>query len=87
MAKEQIAVAEMIMNMIQGKTEGVSRVDFFPQKTKFPFDKEYEQPFERDTPESQGISSRRLSGMIRELGDTKQTDMHHLMVLRNGKVI
>lgn len=87
MAKEQIAVAEMIMNMIQGKTEGVSRVDFFPQKIKFPFDEEYEQPFERDTPESQGISSRRLSSMIRELGDTKQTDMHHLMVLRNGKII
>lgn len=87
MAKEQIAVAEMIMNMIQGKTEGVSRVDSFPQKVKFPFEEEYEQAFERATPESQGISSRLLSNMIRELGDTKQTDMHHLMVLRNGKAI
>jgi len=38
MAKEQIAVAELITNIILGKTDGASRVDFFPQKTKFPFD-------------------------------------------------
>lgn len=87
MAREQLAVAEMIMNMIQGKTDGVSKVDFFPQKVEFPFEQEYEQPFERATPESQGISSRHLSGMLRELGDTGKTDMHHLMLLRKGKVI
>lgn len=45
MAKEQIAVAELITNIILGKTDGASRVDFFPQKPKFPFDKPYEQPF------------------------------------------
>ena len=56
MAKEQIAVAELITNIILGKTDGASRVDFFPQKPKFPFDKPYEQPFPRATPESQGIS-------------------------------
>ena len=39
MAKEQIAVAELITNIILGKTDGASRVDFFPQKPKFPFDK------------------------------------------------
>ena len=53
MAKEQIAVAELITNIILGKTDGASRVDFFPQKPKFPFDKPYEQPFPRATPESQ----------------------------------
>ena len=51
MAKEQIAVAELITNIILGKTDGASRVDFFPQKPKFPFDKPYEQPFPRATPE------------------------------------
>lgn len=50
MAKEQIAVAELITNIILGKTDGASRVDFFPQKPKFPFDKPYEQPFPRATP-------------------------------------
>ena len=87
MAKEQIAVAELITNIILGKTDGSSRVDFFPQKTKFPFDKPYEQPFPRATPESQGISSDMLADLLRELDTSHYTDMHHFMVLRNGKVI
>ena len=87
MAKEQIAVAELITNIILGKTDGASRVDFFPQKTKFPFDKPYEQPFPRATPESQGISSYILSDLLRDLDTSHYTDMHHFMVLRNGKVI
>ena len=36
MAKEQLAVIEMITNMILGKTNGVSKVDFTPQKIPFP---------------------------------------------------
>lgn len=42
MAKEQIAVAELVLNMILGKTGG-TRVDYFPQKPDFPFDAVYEQ--------------------------------------------
>lgn len=87
MAKEQIAVAELITNIILGKTDGASRVDFFPQKPKFPFDKPYEQPFSRATPESQGISSDMLADLLRDLVASHYTDMHHFMVLRNGKVI
>lgn len=87
MAKEQIAVAELITNIILGKTDGASRVDFFPQKPKFPFDKPYEQPFPRATPESQGISSDMLADLLRDLDTSHYTDMHHFMVLRNGKVI
>ena len=34
MAKEQFAVIEMVTNMILGKTEGISKVDFVPQKTR-----------------------------------------------------
>ncbi len=87
MAKERLAVAEMVMNLILGKTEGISRVDFFPQKKRFPFDQPYEQPFARATPESQGIPSGKLAALIEDLHASKQTDMHHLMVLRHGKVI
>jgi len=87
MAKEQIAVAELITNIILGKTDGASRVDFFPQKPKFPFDKPYEQPFPRATPESQGISSDMLANLLRDLDTSHYTDMHHFMVLRNGKVV
>ena len=87
MARDQVAVVEMITDMILGKTEGVSRVDFTPQKIQFPEELPYEQAFERATPESQGISSKWLAMLIRELNDSEYTDMHQLMILKGGKVI
>lgn len=86
MAKEQIAVAELVLNMILGKTGG-TRVDYFPQKPDFPFDTVYEQAFVRVTPESQGISSDLFAALLRELDASKDTEMHHFMALRHGKVI
>ena len=86
MAKEQIAVAELVLNMILGKTGG-TRVDYFPQKPDFPTDAPYEQSFERATPESQGISSDLFAALLRELDASKDTEMHHFMALRHGKVI
>ena len=86
MAKEQIAVAELVLNMILGKTSG-TRVDYFPQKPDFPFDAVYEQAFVRATPESQGISSNLFAALLRELDASKDTEMHHFMALRHGKVI
>ena len=86
MAKEQIAVAELVFNMILGKTGG-TRVDYFPQKPDFPFDAVYEQAFVRATPESQGICSDLFTALLRELDASKDTEMHHFMALRHGKVI
>lgn len=86
MAKEQIAVAELVLNMILGKTGG-TRVDYFPQKPDFPFDAVYEQAFVRATPESQGISSDLFAALLQELDASKDTEMHHFMALRHGKVI
>ena len=86
MAKEQIAVAELVLNMILGKTGG-TRVDYFPQKPDFPFDAVYEQAFARATPESQGISSDLFAALLRELDASKDTEMHHFMALRHSKVI
>ena len=86
MAKEQIAVAELVLNMILGKTGG-TRVDYFPQKPDFPFDAVYEQAFVRATPESQGISSDLFAALLRELDASKDTEMHHFMALCHGKVI
>ena len=72
--------------MILGKTGG-TRVDYFPQKPDFPFDAVYEQAFVRATPESQGISSDLFAALLRELDASKDTEMHHFMALRHGKVI
>ena len=86
MAKEQLAVIEMVTNMILGKTEGISKVDFVPQKTRCP-EPVQQQRFPRKTPESQGIGSDYLRYLIQELADSPNTDMHHFMVLRHGNVI
>lgn len=85
MAKEQLAVIEMIANMILGKTEGVSKVDFTPQKVRCPDIQKAELP--RRTPESQGIRSEHLRKLVQELAESPDTDMHHLMILRHGNVI
>ena len=92
MAKEQLAVIEMVTNMILGKTGGISKVDFVPQKIRCPEPQSivYENPgqtFPRNTPESQGIHSEHLRNLVEELAGSPDTDMHHFMVLRHGNVI
>lgn len=92
MAKEQLAVIEMVTNMILGKTGGISKVDFVPQKIRCPESQSivYENPgqtFPRNTPESQGIHSEHLRNLVEELAYSPDTDMHHFMVLRHGNVI
>lgn len=92
MAKEQLAVIEMVTNMILGKTGGISKVDFVPQKIRCPEPQSivYENPgqtFPRNTPESQGIHSEYLRNLVEELAYSPDTDMHHFMVLRHGNVI
>lgn len=84
MAKEQLAVIEMVTNMILGKTDGISKVDFVPQKI---WCQETEKAFPRKTPESQGIHSDHLRNLVQELADSPDTDMHHFLVLRHGNVI
>lgn len=92
MAKEQLAVIEMVTNMILGKTGGISKVDFVSQKIRCPEPQSivYENPgqtFPRNTPESQGIHSEHLRNLVEELAYSPDTDMHHFMVLRHGNVI
>ena len=84
MAKEQLAVIEMVTNMILGRTDGISKVDFVPQKI---WCQETEKAFPRKTPESQGIHSDHLRNLVQELADSPDTDMHHFLVLRHGNVI
>lgn len=91
MAKTDIAVAELIWNLIAGNVGNVGRVKFLPQKPAFPHPGEEsdgpETLLERATPESQGISSLHLAGFLKELSRLKGTDIHQVLVARNGKVI
>ena len=85
--REQIAVYELLRAIIKGKTGHLSRVTFTPQKPAFPLSEQIKQPFPRTTPEKQGISSSMLSAFFRELAALRHTDVHQVMVLRNGAVI
>ena len=86
MLKEQKAVVELIGSLVLGKTADISRVEYFPQKPAFP-QGELQQKFPRATPESQGISSDWLSGMIEELSASRTGDIHQFMAVKGGHVI
>ena len=97
MAKTDIAVAELIWNLIAGKTGNVSRTDFFPQKPAFddsvPVQEAKEEQAYRElslpraVPERQGISSVYLTHFLKELAGKKNTDIHQVLIVRNGHVI
>jgi len=87
MGKDQFAAVELLWDILNGKTKEVSKVTYFPQKPDMPQDAKINQPFPRATPESQGIPSERLSAMIEELSRYPWLDVHHVLVIRNGKMI
>ncbi|MCI8465874.1 MAG: serine hydrolase [Lachnospiraceae bacterium] len=103
MLKEQIAVIDLLKNLIRGNTEEFSRVTYTPQKPSFwtygepaegfrgedSFSEERKEGWRlpRRTPESQGISSGRLAAFFEELANDERTDLHHVAVLRHGAVI
>ena len=87
MLKEQLAVMEVLKNLIQGKTEGVSRVTFTPQKPSFYEGYREGSHFSRAVPESQGVASGHLADFIQEAFSDVRTDLHHVLVLRHGKVL
>lgn len=86
MTKEQMAVFELIWNLINGKTDR-SKVEFIPQKIPFPEEGPYEQAFLRAVPETQGISSAMIGDLLEELKSIEGINIHHIMILRNGYVI
>lgn len=87
MAREQLAMLELLWDMITGKTGAISKIEYFPQKEAYPTESGPEQQLERAAPESQGISSDLLCSLLKELASREDMDMHQFMLLRGGKVI
>lgn len=86
MGKEQAAVMELIWDLIRGKNENISKVDYFPQKVPF-LPENSKRYFERATPESQGIPSDKIRELLEKMSQSENLNMHTVMVLRNGKII
>lgn len=87
MLMEQMPLLELLWNLISRKTENVSKVRYFPQKTAFQDEINISAPFPRTTPESQGVSSDLCRNLLQELSLGKHTYMHQIMMLRHGNVI
>lgn len=81
-----VSFFQLLFKMLAGETGKLSKVDFFPQKPQFggvPI----EQPFERATPESQGVSSEYIGKFLKALADSPSANPHHVILLRRGKII
>lgn len=87
MAKSDIAVIQLLWDIINQKTGELGHVDFLPQKPAFDYDNPIEQALPRSTPEEQGVSSVFITDMVNELAASSNIHMHQMMVLRHGRVI
>lgn len=87
MLKNQLAVFEVLRNIMVGKQTEICKVEFHPQKPPFPKEQPQEQSLPESTPEEQGVSSVLIEKFLRELKGLKTTDIHNVIILRNGKVI
>ncbi len=87
MPSTDLAVVQLLWDLINQKTGELGKVDFLPQKPPFDFQSPVEQPFPRSTPEEQGVDSSYLRCFVSELAAHASIHMHQIMVLRHGHVI
>lgn len=75
-----------LLTSISFGTDGdVSVIPYFPQKTSVcEGESKY---FKRSSPESLGVSSKRLYNMLCELESERRSNIHNLLLLRDGEVI
>lgn len=82
-----LAVIQLLWDLINQKTGELGKVDFLPQKPPFDFQSPMEQPFPRCSPEAQGVDSLYLHRFVSELVAHPSIHMHQVMILRHGHVI
>lgn len=82
----QTKTIKLIRQIIDRQQSTTPIIPFVPQK---PAPKiEIKKPFfPRATPESVGVSSKRLYGFLKELSDNKELDMHSMTVIKNNKTL
>ena len=76
---------DLITSLSFGGEGSISVVPFYPQKTEI--SGEEKRYFRRVTPESHGISSKRIYSMLAALEAEGRANIHNLMVLSRGEVI
>ncbi|WP_130836908.1 serine hydrolase domain-containing protein [Lachnoclostridium sp. Marseille-P6806] len=87
MANTDLAVIQLLWDIINQKTGELGKVDFLPEKPAFDFLAPTEQPLPRSTPEEQGVHSGYIADFVRELMEDRALRMHQLLLIRHGHVI
>lgn len=86
MAGFDLAFLQLLFRLCARQTGQISTIDFTPQKPHFVGDP-IPQPFERATPESQGVSSEHVRQYLEALKNDPEANPHHAIILRHGKII
>ena len=85
MEKWKKRAIDLITSVAFGSDDTPSVIPYYPQKTECAVREE--RYFQRHTPESHGVSSKRIYNMLCELEGERRANVHSIMVLKDGCVI
>ena len=85
MDKWKKRAVDLFTSLAFGGEGSISVVPYYPQKLRI--SEGEERFFKRSTPESHGISSKRLYNMLTELELEERAKIHNLMLIKDGEVI
>ncbi|MFQ9396032.1 MAG: hypothetical protein ACLR2E_20960 [Lachnospiraceae bacterium] len=86
MAKEA-ATIELIWDLMRGRTDDISRVEYFPRNRLFRRIFPMSGLLNGTSPEAEGLLPRQIEELLRALKTSKELHMHTVMILKGGKVI
>lgn len=85
--KNRSNAIHLLSRIFDRRTSTETIIPYYPQKIACAENHVISQPFERTSPEAQGISSAHIARFLSDLGSESSLDMHNIMILRNGCVI
>ncbi len=87
MANLGVSFVQLLWKILNHRTGAFENITFQPQKPSYDFKSINEQPLPRSTPAAEGIDASWVEGLVRELGENKNANMHQLTILRHEKII
>lgn len=86
MAEVSLSFIQLFFRLLSRQTGQIGQVEYRPQKPHFKGEP-IAQPFERATPESQGITSEHVREYLEALYNDPEASPHQVIVIRHAKII
>ena len=86
MAEFSFSFIQLFFKLLARQTGQIGKIDFIPQKPHFRGEP-VEQPFPRESPESQGVESTHIREYLEALKGSPDANIHQAIVIRHGKII